>query len=170
MKYGNRSQTNGQQAPISRCWTVQRQASRSLPLHTASITKNRTISGIAQASSSTISTVSAILNGVDKKLARNQASAPVTSAGGGRGPIVARRTKAISATARSPSAMVMGAASPFHQRHAAVVEVHDQGRRQADDEIDEHRDGHDFDRLACLVEHRAREDLHQIRVTDCNGQ
>ena len=125
MKYGNRSQTNGQQAPTSRCWTVQRQASRSPPLHTASITRNLTISGIAQASSRTISTVSAILNGVDSRLARSQPIAPVIAAGGGRGAIVARRTKAISATARSPSAMVMGLASPLHQRHAAVVEVHD---------------------------------------------
>src|SRR4029079_18495262 len=170
MKYGNRSRTNGQQAPISRCWTVQRQASRSFPLHTASITKNRTISGTAQASSSTISTVSAMLNGVDRRFARNQAIGPVIAAGGGCGSIVARRTKAISATARSPSAMVMGAASPFHQRHAAVVDVHDQRRRQADDEIDEHRDGHDLDCLASLVEHGAREDLHQVRVTDGNGQ
>ena len=92
------------------------------------------------------------------------------SYGAGRGAIVARRTKAISATARSPSAMVMGLASPFDQRHAAVVEVHDRGRRQADDEVDEHRDGHDLDGLACLVEHGAREDLHQVRVTDCNRQ
>src|SRR4029079_13558409 len=160
MKYGRRSHTNGQQAPISRCCTVQRQASRSWPLHTASITRNRTISGIAQASSRAISTVSAILNGVDSRLARKQPSAPLISAGGGRGAIVARRTKAISATARSPSAMVMGLASPFHQRHAAVVKIHDQRRRQTDHEINEHRDGHDLYGLSWSVEHRAQTDVH----------
>src|SRR5262245_31058560 len=170
MKYGSRSQTNGQQAPISRCWTVHRQASRSLPFHTASITRNLTNSLVAQASSSTINTVSTILNGVDSRLARSHPSAPVIAAGGTRGAIVARRTKAISATARSPSAMVMALASPFHQRHAAVVDIHECRRGKADHEIDEHRDGHDLDRLPCLVEHGAGKDLHQVRITDRHGQ
>src|SRR5262245_16874103 len=170
MKYGSRSQTKGQQAPISRCWTVQRQASRSPPFHTASITRNFTTSGITQARIRTINTVSAMLNGVDSRLARSHPSAPVIAAGGGRGAMVARRTKAISATARSPSAMVMGCASPFHQGHVAVVYVHDCRRGKTDDEIDQHRDGHDLNRLPCLVEHRAGEDLHQVRVTDCHGQ
>src|SRR5690242_12917853 len=158
MKYGTRSRTKGQHAPISRCWTDQRHASRSFPPHTASTTRNLRISGIAQANSRAINIVSAILNGVDSRLARSQASAPVISAGGGRAAIVARRTKATSATARSPSAIVMDPASPFHQRHATVIEIHDHGGRQADNEIDKHRDGHDFDRLARLVEHRAGED------------
>ena len=94
----------------------------------------------------------------------------IQGAGGGRGAMTARRTKATSATARSPSAMVMGLASSFHQRDMAVVDVHEQRSGKADDEVDEHGDGHDLDRLPCLVKHRAGENLHQVRVADCHGQ
>src|SRR5690242_4091927 len=139
MKYGNRSQTKGQQAPISRCCTDSRHASRSVPLHTASTRRNLTSSGTTQASKSAITTVNAILNGVERRFSRSQPSAPVIAAGCGRGAIVSRRTNAISATASSPSDIVIGAApSSFHQGDAVIVNIHEQRGREADDRSEEH--------------------------------
>ncbi len=87
MKYGSRSHTNGQHAPISRCCTDSRQASRSAPVHTASISRNLTRSGTIQANSSAISIVSAMLNGDEKRFSRSQPRAPVIAIGGGCGAI-----------------------------------------------------------------------------------
>src|SRR6185437_3678160 len=145
-------------------------ASRSAPLHTASNSKNFTRFGTIQSSSSTTIMVSAILNGVDSKFSRSQPMAPVMRAGGGCCAICARRTNAISVTARSPSAMVMEAPSPFHQRDPAVVDVHEERRRQADGDIDQHGNGHDLLCLAGLVEHGAGEHLHEIRIADRHRQ
>src|SRR4029077_5195575 len=141
-----------------------RHASRSVPLHTASISRNLTNSGMTQANNRPIKIVSAILNRVENSFSRSQPSTPVIAPGGGRGAILAPRTNAISLTARSPSAMVMRAPSPFRQRHSAVVNVHQQRVRETDDEIDKHRDCHDLHRLAGLIEHSASENLHQIGV------
>src|ERR1019366_7059023 len=102
-----------------------RQASRSLPVQTASISRNLTSSGITHASSSAISMVKIILNGLDSRFARNQPSAPVIATGGGLAVMVAPRTNLIWVTARLPSAIVMPP-SPFHQRDVAVVDIHQQ--------------------------------------------
>ena len=75
----------------SRCCTTSRQASRSLPVHTASMNRNLTSRGSTQASSSAIRMVSAILNGVENRFARSQPTAPVIAAGGGRASMVAAR-------------------------------------------------------------------------------
>ena len=58
------------------CAGEARQASRSVPLHTASTTKNRTTGGSTQASSSTVSTVRTALSGVPNRLARHQPIRP----------------------------------------------------------------------------------------------
>src|SRR4029078_11643880 len=143
---------NGQQAPISRCCTDSRHASRSVPLHTASISRNLSNSGMTQANNSPIKIVSDILNGVEKSFPRSQPSTPVIAVGGGRGAILPPRTNAISLTARSPSSMFIRAAPPFRQRHSAVVDGQQQRGRETDDEIDKHRDCHVLHLLAGMVE------------------
>src|SRR5262245_64774791 len=120
---------------------------------------------MAQASSRTIRIVSAILNGVESRLSRSHPSAPVIFVGGGCGGMVARRTNANSATARSASAMVIRKLLPLCQRHAPVVDVHQERSRETDHEIDQHRDRNDLDRLSGLVEYRAGKNLHQIGIT-----
>src|SRR6185312_9818725 len=138
MKYGSRSQTKGQQAPISRCCTDSRHASRSVPLHTASTKRNLTSSGTTQASKSAITMVNAILNGVERRFSRSQPSAPVIAAGCGRGASVSRRTNAISATASSPSDIVIGVgSSSLHQGYAVIVNIHEQRGRETNNEIDQ---------------------------------
>ena len=64
-------------------------------------------SGITHSSSATTRIVSTTLNRVDSKFARTQPKAPVMAAGGGCGSIARSRTKCSSATASSPSDIVM---------------------------------------------------------------
>src|SRR5690606_31763360 len=59
---------------------------------------------------------------------------------------------------------------PFDQRDALVVPVHQQRNADADGQVDAHGDGHGFDRLAGLVEHRAGEQRHHVRVADGRRQ
>src|SRR5690349_3454647 len=101
--------------------------------------------GMIHASKRMLRIVSAMLSGVESRLERNQPIAPVMEGGGGNASIGCIRTKRISATARSPSDIVIGRSSPFHQSHAAVVDVHRQRRCEADRQIDQHRDRNDLD-------------------------
>ena len=107
-----------------------RQASRSAPVHTASMSRNLTqLRDRPRASSSTMMIVSAMLNGVDNRFSRSQPTAPRHRRRRRlRREVLRRARNAISATASSPSDMVMAAPSPFHQRHAAVVDVHQRTR------------------------------------------
>src|SRR3569623_365785 len=141
MKYGRRSQTNGQQAPIGRFCTLSRQALRSVPVHTASKNTKRSRSGMIHSASSTIRRVRTILNGDENRFSRTQPIGPDIEAGGGCCSSVCWRTKRASAIASSPSDIVMARPSPFHQLDAAVVDIHQQRRDQADEEIDQLGDG-----------------------------
>src|SRR6185312_6929430 len=129
-----------------------------------------TTPGTIHANTRMLRIVNAMLNGVEIKLARSQPIAPVIDRGGGSASIGCIRTKRISATARSPSDMVMKRSSPFHQSHAAVVDVHRQRRAEADRQIDQHGDRDHLDRLPGLIEHRAGEDLNEVRITDRNRE
>src|SRR3569832_1495285 len=115
--------------------------------------RNSRSSLITQNVSNSTSTVNTTLTGVDNKLARIQPIGPVMRTGGACGDRCWSRTKCSLVMASSPSAMVMAAPSPFHQRHAPVVKVHQARRDEADRQVDGHRDGDDLDRLAGLVEH-----------------
>src|SRR6266404_6185434 len=60
----------------------------------------------------------------------------------------------------------MTRSSPFHQRHAAVVPVHEKRGAKTDGEIDRHRNGNYLDRLPGLIEDGSGEYLDQIRIAD----
>ena len=62
---------------------VARQASRSAPDQTASMRKNRSSGGTAQAINSTQISVSTTFAGDENRLARSQPKAPVAASGGG---------------------------------------------------------------------------------------
>ena len=77
------SRTKAQQAPMLGRAAVARQASRSVPLHTASTSRKRTSGGTSQTNSSATSTVITALNGVPKRLTRIQPIQPLDANGGG---------------------------------------------------------------------------------------
>src|SRR5215472_2668582 len=82
MKKAKRSRTKAQHAPTSGRASLVRQASRSLPLHTASTSRNFTSGGTMNANATTISTVSTPLARLENRLARIHPTTPVVLAGG----------------------------------------------------------------------------------------
>src|SRR6202011_1876417 len=162
MKYGRRSRTNAQHAPASGRMSEARQASRSAPLQVASMMRNLSSGGTTHTIIRMTRIVIMMLNGPDSRLARTQPSAPVMAIGGGSASIGMLRTK----PGCLKSVAVMTRASPFHQRHAAVVPVHRQRSDEADGEVDRHGDRDHLDRLAGLIEHGPGEYLHQVGIAD----
>src|SRR5215470_14280185 len=122
MKYGSRSRTNAQHAPGSGRASEARQASRSVPLQVASTMRNLRSGGTIHTISRMTRIVIRMLNGPENRFARAQPSAPVMVIGGGSASVGTVRTNA----GCLKSVAVMARASPFHQRHAAVVPVHAQ--------------------------------------------
>src|SRR5689334_2002344 len=149
MKKLMRSVMKAQQAPTTGRSGVRMQTSRLLPVQTASMKRKRISGGTSQTISRIEINVSTMLSGVENRLARIQPIAPVMATGGGSGSCAAERTKAISAAfLASKASMSVTAILALHQRLARVVPVHEQRSRDADREIDRHRDGDDLDRLA----------------------
>ena len=83
MKYGSRSRTNAQQAPASP-FGPPRHASRSVPLHTASMNRNRITGGMTRISRPRMASVSRVLSGDENRFARSQPIGPVVATGAGR--------------------------------------------------------------------------------------
>src|SRR5262249_53326660 len=100
---------NAQQAPTSGCSGVARQASRSVPDQTASMKKNPSTGGTAQAINSAQTSVNAMLAGEENRLARSQLKAPVAARGGGSLSAGTRRTYA---KGSSPIATIAVSAPP----------------------------------------------------------
>src|SRR5687768_6722391 len=131
------------------------QASRLAPVQTASMNTKRMKGGIAQASSKPMMMVSAMFTGPVNRCSRIQATGPTTLGGGGK---------------EVASVALMVRSSPFDQRLAAVVDVHQEGRREADGQVDQHGDADDFDCLPGLVQHGAGEHVGEVRIADEDGQ
>src|SRR5918995_1606155 len=150
----------GQQAPTCGRSGVTRQDSRSAPVHTASSSRNLTSGGTAHTTSRMQISVSATFSGVESRLARSQPYTPLSLSGGGRSGAGSPRTNT------TELSEIADIGSALHQRNALVIEIHRERGHEADREIDRHGDGDDLNRLPGLVEHRAGEYLHQIRIAD----
>src|SRR3954447_1898676 len=109
-----------------------------------------------------------MLRGPENRFWRTQASGPRTMLGGGAASSCWERTKrrVWSAASVAVPVTVLTGALPlsFHDRHAAIVDIHDGGGGQADGQVHRHGDGDDLDRLPGLGPHRAPENLDQGRV------
>src|SRR5579863_6138073 len=151
-----------QQAPGSGSCGDARQAWPSLPDHTAPKRKKRSNGGSAQPIKRKLTRVSAILPGDENRFSRSQPNSPARSAGGGRRSVGARRKYAFS--------IIAAIASAFLDRDRIAVEIHEERRDQANEQIDRHGDGDYFDGLAGEVEHAAGKHLHEIGVTDGDGK
>src|SRR6476660_7347956 len=99
--------------------------------------------------SSALNSVSAMFAGPERRFALIQPTAPVVAPGAGIASTGAERTYRFTL-----SCVVTAMALPFDQRDARVVPVHRHGGDETDREVHGHRDHHDFDRLAGLVQHR----------------
>src|SRR5215510_1324542 len=93
MNWLNFAVTNGQQAPTGRPTVSDRHAVRSLPVHTASSTRNWNAGTIVNHSSSAPRMVIRILVGVLKSRVRRNPMKPVVFTGAGRSGTILRRTK-----------------------------------------------------------------------------
>ena len=104
-----------------------------------------------------------MLSGLENRFSRSQPIAPDC----GRAAAAAARSAWCGRRLASAVASVgRDVAQRSTSGDAAVVEIHQPRRDEADGEIDRHGDDDHLDRLAGLVEHGAGENLHQVRIAD----
>src|SRR5947207_14278813 len=149
MSWGSLAQMNGQHAPTACPAFSGRQASRSVPLQTASMNTNRTSGGTSSQSRYSPTRVRIVLKMLPNSRCRAHPIHPVLVIGAGIGSAIARRTKA--GTATTSSALI----SALHQPNPRVVPINEHAGDATDRQIHAHGDGDDLDRLAGLVERGA---------------
>src|SRR5690349_2291819 len=124
MNWLNLAAMNGQQAPPRACTPTQ--ASRSDPLHTASMSRKRTVGQISATIRAALNTVRMTLLALPNRCSRTHSGVPAAARGGSLAGISSRRTKVFAAV----PGVSMAAVSAIDQPQAGVVPVHQQARDQ----------------------------------------